>query len=296
MRVRLKTCVRGPARTQRRNGFKRTMAALCGVLVVATLGALGVAANGSSDSALVTTKFAATVSAPKGWRLAFISDFSGSNINTKVWGECYPWANPSQGCTNFGNVNEEKEWYTESQIHVKNGVLDLVASPKSTAGYNERGGSKVYDCTSGMVTTFPSFDFTYGFVQITARIPFGRDLWPAFWLVPQSWQWPPEIDILEHWGTSSTARATLRPKGLPQQYSVVPARGINHGWHTFTLSWTKTRLTWWYDGKQVLTTTIGVPQQPMYLILNLAVDNASPGGCNGMLKVKSVKIWVSPGD
>ena len=77
-----------------------------------------------------------------------------------------------------------------------------------------------------------------------------------------------------------------------QQYSVVPTPDINKGWHTFTRSWTKTRLTRWYDGKQVLTTTIGVPQQPMYLILNLAIDDASPGGCNGALNIKSVKIWV----
>jgi len=292
MLVRRKAHVPGPVRTRRRNGSKRTMASLSAVLAVAALSALGVAANGTSDSALGAAKPAAAVSAPKGWRLAFISDFSGSKINTKVWGECYPWANAFQGCTNFGNVHVEKEWYKESQIHVKNGVLDLVASPKPTAGYNEWGQPKVYDCTSGMVTTFPSFDFTYGFVRITARIPFGKDLWPAFWLVPQNWQWPPEIDILEHWGTSSTARATLHPTRGPQQYAVAPTPAINNGWHTFTLSWTKTRLTWWYDGKQVLTTTTGVPQQPMYLILNLAVDNASPGGCNGTLKVKSVNIWV----
>jgi beta-glucanase (GH16 family) len=267
------------------------MTALSAMLVVATLSALGVTTNGSSDSAIGTAKLAVAVSTPKSWRLAFISDFSGSKINSKVWGECYPWANASQGCTNFGNVNE-KEWYKESQIHVKNGVLDLVASPRLTVGYNEQGQPKSYDCTSGMVTTFPSFDFRYGFVQITARVPFGKDLWPAFWLVPQNWQWPPEIDILEHWGTSSTARATLRSTDAPQQYSVVPTPDINKGWHTFSLSWTKTRLTWWYDGKQVLTTTIGIPQQPMYLILNLAVDNASPGGCSGTLNVKSVKIWV----
>jgi hypothetical protein len=32
----------------------------------------------------------------------------------------------------------------------------------------------------------------------------------------------------------------------------------------------------------------------MYLIANLAVDNAQAGGCSGSLQVKSVKIWQPP--
>lgn len=251
---------------------------------------LGVVTNGSSELGPTGPQPTETDSPMKDWHLAFSSDFSGTSINPQVWGECYPWAKASQGCTNFGN--EEKEWYQESQIHVKNGVLDLVASPEPTVGYDKRGQPKKYDCASGMVTTFPGFGFMYGFVQITARIPFGTDLWPAFWLEPENGQWPPEIDILEHWGTNSAARATLHPQVGQQQYSLTSTPNIDNGWHTFSLSWTRTRITWWYDGKQVLTATTGVPHQRMYLILNLAVDEASPGGCNGSLSVKSVKIWV----
>ena len=35
---------------------------------------------------------------PAGWKLAFNSDFSGSSLDTSVWGTCYPWA--PNGCTN----------------------------------------------------------------------------------------------------------------------------------------------------------------------------------------------------
>lgn len=272
------------------------MAALLSASLALTMVvAIGVVGNGSSNLALTAAQTTAGDSPQADWQLSFNSDFSGTAVNPQVWGECYPWADASQGCTNFGNGTEEKEWYAESQISVKNGILNLTATPEPTGGSNVWGQPEEYGCTSGMVTTFPSFDFTYGLVQVTARIPFGKGLWPAIWLVPQNWQWPPEIDILEHWGTNSTARATLHPLAGPQQFSVVSTPGIDDGWHTFTLSWTPTRLTWWYDGKQVLTTTTSVPKQAMYLILNLAVNDDSPGGCNGTLSVKSVKIWVPRG-
>jgi beta-glucanase (GH16 family) len=69
---------------------------------------------------------------------------------------------------------------------------------------------------------------------------------------------------------------------------------LSAGWHTFGFYWTNTRLAWYYDGKQVFSASTGVPQQDMYFIANLAVDNASTGGCSGSLLIKSVKIWQPP--
>jgi len=260
------------------------------IVALTVVVALGVATDGSSDLALSASPPTFTDSPPAGWQLAFSSDFSGTALNPRVWGECYPWANASLGCTNFGN--EEKEWYQESQISVRNGILDLIASPQLAVGYSQSGKPEQYECTSGMVTTFPGFDFTYGFVQVIARLPFGKDLWPAFWLGPQNGQWPPEIDILEHWDTQKTSQATLHPVRGPLQVAVAGTPDANKGWHTFSLSWTPTRVTWWYDGTQVLTTTKAVPRLAMFLILNLAVDEHGPGGCNGTLSIKSVKVWT----
>jgi beta-glucanase (GH16 family) len=295
MLLKQKMHAHAPVRTQQRNGSKRATAPFSAVVALMMIITLGIVADGSSDPALAATPPTDTASPPANWRLAFNADFSGTSVDPRVWGECYPWANASQGCTNFGNGSEEKEWYTESQIRLKKGVLDLVAQRVPTPGYNQWGQPEEYDCRSGMVTTYPSFDFTYGFVQVVARVPRDKGMWPAFWLAAQNWQWPPEIDILEHWGTSTTARATLHPVWGPQQFAVVPVPDMNKGWHTFTMSWTPASVTWWYDGKQVLTTTQGVPQQAMYLILNLAVDDDSPGGCDGRLSVKSVKVWLPPG-
>lgn len=245
--------------------------------------------SGSATASPTATASAPTTPAglPSSWKLAFNSDFSGSALNTSVWGECYPWG-PS-GCTNYGNGGE-KEWYLPAQDHVSGGVLHLVAQREATAGYTKKGAPKQYLCRSGMAT-LPGYKFQYGYLQVTARVPYAKGLWPAFWLAAANGQWPPEIDIMEHWGSDPNAKVYLHPLNGPREGGPFPAPGIDAGWHTFAISWTADRLSWFIDGRQVMTTAVGVPQQAMYFIANVAVYDDSPGGCSGSLDIKSVKIW-----
>jgi beta-glucanase (GH16 family) len=201
-----------------------------------------------------------------------------------------PWAASPSGCTNFGNA-DEREWYLPSQVHVGGGALALVAQHTPTSGYDKQGNQKTYSCRSGIVTTYPSVRFTYGFVQVTARLPFGTGLWPAIWLVPSNGQWPPEIDIIEHWGTDLMSRATLHTAQGTQQKGFVATPDADWGWHTFTLYWTPSRISVYYDSQLALTATTGIPQQDMYLLLDLADNSDSPGSCSGTMYVKSVAIW-----
>ncbi|HVT66855.1 MAG TPA: glycoside hydrolase family 16 protein [Trebonia sp.] len=231
---------------------------------------------------------------PATWKLAFSTGFPGTELDTSTWGECYPWFDAAKGCTNFGN-SDEAEWYLPSQIHVENGKLALVARRTPTEGTTENGKPKTYTCRSGMVTTYPSVYFRYGYVQVVARLPFGKGLWPAIWLIPEDGSWPPEIDIAEHWDTQPTVAATLHTgKDNAQQRGLVDFPEAGQGWHTYTLYWTPSRISVYYDRKLALTTTKDVPRKPMYLLLDLADENTSPGSCSGTMYVKSVGIWEAP--
>lgn len=295
---------RSPGKEDGTGRSKRVFAVVAAVVAVAVVAGAGVAVKLHSQHSPVPvatvlhtpprtrTRTVARpgLTPPKSWRLTFDSNFSGTELDTQVWGTCYPGAQPT-GCTNYANDGEEKEWYLSSQDQVSGGTLHLTAEHEPTPGFKQDGTPMEYTCRSGMVTTYPSLNFTYGFLQITAKIPFSSGLWPAFWLAASDGKWPPEVDILEHWASSPFGKVYLHPTSGPRQGGQVSMPGLASGYHTFTLSWTKTSLAWYYDGTQVWRTTTGVPQQAMYLIANLADTSTKPGTCNGSLLIKSVKLW-----
>lgn len=232
----------------------------------------------------------ATIQPPSSWKLTFSSNFSGNTLDTSVWATCYWWGIATGGCTNSGT--NEKEWYLPSQVQVRDGALELTAKRGPTLGVSPSGHPHTYMCRSGMVTSAPGFSFKYGFVQIVSNVPFGTGLWPALWLHVDSKGVSPEIDVLEHWASSPDAKSYLHPLSGPRQGgSVYTDANLGTGYHVFSLYWTPTRLSWFMDGHMVLTTTTDVPQEKMYLIMNLADTSTVPGSCNGTMKIKSVKVW-----
>jgi beta-glucanase (GH16 family) len=235
-------------------------------------------------------------SQPKG-RLIFDANFSGKNLNPAIWDTCYPWAkDPATGCTNFGNP-DEYEWYLPSQVSVANGDLNLVAQNLLTPGRSATGGPQEYVCRSGMATTYPGFQFQYGYVQVVAHFPDTVGLWSALWLAAANWQWPPEIDMVEYWVRK------VKPVGVyfhavgGTLLKVHPHVNLGVGWHTYALDWTPTQLTWYIDGHVVLSTRQNVPDQPMYFLATLAYSSAKPSlietgsGCHGTLEIKSIQVW-----
>jgi beta-glucanase (GH16 family) len=219
-----------------------------------------------------------------GWQLAFDGEFGGSSLNTSQWDTCYPDDDQS-GCTNSGNGNEF-EWYEPGQVSVGGGTLNLTATSASTQGSD----GNTYPCRSGMVTTGQSFNFQYGYVQVEAKLPIDTGLWPALWLNPSNGDWPPEIDIMEHWTTYDYYGAYLHSAAGPIVENDHVNLADSTGWHTFSVLWTSDRITWYLDGQEVLTTTQYVPQQAMYFIANVANSVDGPG-CNGTMQISSVKVW-----
>jgi beta-glucanase (GH16 family) len=242
------------------------------------------AASGKQPSASLLT-------VPAGWKLTFDPSFSGTQLGAGTWATCYDWAtNPSVGCTN--NPTKEKEWYISSQVNVGGGTLNLAAKQESTSGLSSSGAPKTYTCRSGMVTSKPGFNFTYGLIQISAKLPYGPGLWPALWLAATNDQWPPELDIMEHWYSEPQAKVYDHTVGTKYLGGPVPTpANLSAGFHTYSLLWTKDRVTWYLDGVQVFTTTSYVPQQAMYFIANVADDSTAAGACTGTMQIQSVKVY-----
>jgi beta-glucanase (GH16 family) len=255
-----------------------------GVLAMVVVIVIGIAVVAVNDA----PNGPSMVSVPTGWNMTFNADFSGPTLDNKVWATCYWWA--ATGCTD--NPKVEKEWYLPSQVQVSGGVLNLVAQRKPTQGTSANGSAEEYFCRSGMVTTEPGFNFTYGLIQIVAKIPYGAGLWPALWLGASNRQWPPELDILEHWHSDPQAKVYDHPVGAHSFGGPVSTPdNLSLGWHSYSLLWTKNSISWYIDGVKVYSTGSHIPHQAMYFIADLADDSSASGGCAGTLEIQSVKVW-----
>lgn len=254
----------------------------------------------STPKATQSAAASSVLSVPAGWKLTFDPGFSGSSLDTGTWATCYDTASdPSAGCTN--NPTVEKEWYLPSQVSVSGGTLNLTAKQETTQGTSSSGAPETYSCRSGMVTSEPGFNFTYGLIQVTARLPYGPGLWPALWLEPSNGDWPPELDIMEHWYSEQDYKVYDHFENATDYLGGPVSTPVNlsAGFNTFSLLWTQSRVTWYLNGVQVYTTTDHVPQQAMYFIANLADrnpdgDNSTSlesGSCTGTMEISSVKVW-----
>ncbi|HEX5905844.1 MAG TPA: glycoside hydrolase family 16 protein [Propionibacteriaceae bacterium] len=208
--------------------------------------------------------------------------FDGDALDTTVWNTCHWWAD--QGCTI--SSNDELEWYRPEQVSVSDGALRLTADRIPTRGSDGRD----YEYRSGMVTTGPSsheseakVSWTYGTVEARLRVPEGRGLWAALWMLPASGESRPEIDIMEVIGQNPGENIMHlhpadRSEDSPSSRYRLPGKSLAEGWHTIRLDWEPRRLTFFVDGKDVWRVTGDqVPDEPMYLVINLAVGGVYPG-------------------
>lgn len=239
------------------------------------------------------------------FRLAFADDFQGSQLDLRRWTTCYWW--DDNGCTNLGN--NELEWYRPENVSVEGGSLLLTARREEVIGWKGRR----FPYTSGMVTSGryyeedPSetrFDTNGGIFEMRAKVPSGQGLWPAFWLLPSTRESKPEIDIMEllghrpgrlelhfHYLDSSGARQQVGHK--------IETEDLSQDWHVYAVEWSAEAIVWYLDGREVwrYEERQHIPDEPMYMILNLAVGGDWPGPPDGstrfpaVFEIDYVRVW-----
>lgn len=239
------------------------------------------------------------------WRLVFGDDFDGSQLDRDKWTTCYWWN--KDGCTNLGNG--ELQWYRPENVSLSDGHLRLTARRQKAKGIEGR----TFDYTSGIVTTGRDYDelprpsrvrFRYGHVEVKAKVPAGKGFWAAIWLLPESRESRPEIDLMEVLGDSAS---TLRMHyhyvdAASEKKSVgkdVETPDLSAGWHVYSLTWDPDKIIWYLDGKEVWrhTDAATISSEEMYLLLNLAVGGEWAGSPPKSTKFPSqylidyVRIW-----
>ena len=146
---------------------------------------------------------------------------------------------------------------------------------------------------SGVLTSYDSFRFKYGRVEMRARMPAGKGFWSAFWLLNAYYHdaqpEDPEIDIIEAIGdqptTANHAYHTRRDSdgdGVTDTIDSDEFRAtipdFSADFHRYTVEWTPDAII--YSVDDVVTGEVRgerVSKEQMYIIMNLAVGGAFPG-------------------
>ena len=184
--------------------------------------------------------------------------------------------------------NNELQYYLAENATVAGGFLTITAKEESVGGR---------DYTSARMRSLGKGDWTFGRMEMRARMPIGQGLWPAFWMLPSdsiygTWAASGEIDIVEYIGSQpdgssapSTTVALARQRLLDE---LLPAASgtFNDDFHIFAVEWESGEIRWYVDdllyGTRTNWYSTGGPfpapfDIDFHLLLNLAVGGNLPG-------------------
>jgi beta-glucanase (GH16 family) len=228
--------------------------------------------------------------------------FQKANKYQLVWAdefnyEGYPDENKwsydlGNGCPNCNWGNNENQYYTNGlrNAKVENGQLIINAIKEDIYTYHY---------TSSRLITKYKGDWKYGKIEVRAKLPAGRGIWPAIWMLPTDWEyggWPEsgEIDIMEFVGYQpDSIYGSAHSKTYYHSIGTQKTKGLflndtNRNYHTYGITWDENTISFTVDGKsyfKVLNEKTGFKAWPFdkrfHLLLNVAVGGFW-GGAKGI--------------
>lgn len=221
-----------------------------------------------------------------------------TNFETLVWSDEFD-LDGAPNATNWtydlgasGWGNGEQQNYTNNleNASVSEGILTITAK-KEGAGY-----------TSARLKSEGLFDFTYGRVEVRAKLPTGGGTWPAIWMLGSDYQtntWPAcgEIDIMEHVGNNqNVVSGTLH---YPEAFagnadgSDITVDTVSSAFHNYTVEWSPDVIKIAVDNEvyHTYTNTEASPfNKDFFLILNIAMGGSFGGSIDPAFTESSMEI------
>ena len=191
----------------------------------------------------------AAVAGAAEWREVWRDDFNGPAID---WTK---WAAEENG---HGGGNGELQYYLDrpENLRVEDGRLVIEARKERL---NIAGVLKDY--SSARLRTKRRADWLYGRFEMSARLPAGKGLWPAFWMLPSEekyggWAASGEIDIMEFKGHEPDQVHGTLHYGAPWPKNIykgkpyrLPKGDFTDGFHVFALEWERDAIRWFEIGR-----------------------------------------------
>ena len=206
--------------------------------------------------------------------------------------------------------NGEKQHYTDrlDNAYVSDGTLKIVAKKET---YTFQSNTKEY--TSARINTQDKLEFTYGRIDVRAKLPSGDGTWPAIWTLGAnigdvSWPVCGEIDIMEHWGYNpgivSSATHNEACSGGCANVGVGESNLSDYAteFHEYSVIWTENELNFLIDGefkyryKPTPMTDENWPYNAdQFIILNIAMGGSwfsiDPDFTEATMEIDYVRVY-----
>ena len=237
----------------------------------------------------VTPNFMTQSTTGKEWKVVWSDEFEGTEVDTSKW---------TYDIGDWGWGNYELQYYTANRkenARVEDGNLIIEAHK------NDLGNP----WTSARLTTRGKTAFTYGRIDIMAKVPVEKGNWAAGWTLGDSYvdelSWPycGELDIMESVGfeiddatEKGVAHASVHCEAYyfkigNQKTYVVDVEKMKTEYHSYMIEWTPEYVKAFVDGNEYFHyDNTGEPgswpfDEPQNIIVNLAMGGGW-GGAQGM--------------
>ena len=220
--------------------------------------------------------------------LVWADEFDGDVLADTAWSY-------DTGTGNDGWGNNEAQNYTDrtENVSVADGLLTITAQRENFAGS---------EFTSGRIVTMDKFEFTYGRVEIRAKLPVGGGTWPALWMLGANFDvvgWPNcgEVDMMEHVGNNSTqVLSALHFPGNSGGNAVTESTEVPTAeteFHVYTTIWSENTIRFYVDD-ELYHTFENNPDIPFnhdfFLIMNVAVGGTLGGTIDPAFQSSAMEV------
>lgn len=232
----------------------------------------------------------------KDYQLVWNDEFDGLELDSSKW-------------------NLKAEMVAQSDLELRSDKTAVLVEDGMVKLKSDRINKEMY-YTNTSLSTFGRMSFQYGYIEIKAKVPFGKPAWPSFWLLsdPDYWEktkWKSEIDIFEVFGNDDSLEANVHkwyldgsgrhfayPNSLTTK-KFFKSKSEAEEWHTYGMLWTSEYLKFFLDGDiyQVIDITVkgdfvtgesdmGGFHDPHYVIFNDYIYTKGYIGCETWAKGK----------
>ena len=228
--------------------------------------------------------------APAGWKLVWSDEFDKPGA-----------PDPNKWDYEVGYIrNNELQYYTRARkenARVEGGCLVIEGrKEKNPIGGAQAGAKRFADYTAASLITRGKAQWTFGRIEVRAKLPQGKGVWPAIWMLGQKFPsnpWPAcgEIDIMEFVGhTPDKVHATVHFRKDGKHVSMGGNLTVEKpfdDFHVYAVEWSAERMDVFFDKEKYFSFSVADADEkgdnpfrkPQYLLVNLALG----GGWGGKI-------------